>query len=166
MIKSSNSQGEHFRSISTLTPHLWNHLTSSIVNPRAHFNLPLVLPAPTPLSMPSFSTLRPPQSAFDYLVHRPTSIERSMLLPMPESIEIQRPNSPNDQTRQIRFYNDRVDFRGDVIFKPVRAKSKTIFFLTLKFSFFVFRLSNSLGISLHSSRRSSIRIDNSMGKSK
>ena len=29
----------------------------------------------------------------------------------------------NDQTRQIRYYHDRIDFRGDILLKPPGAKS-------------------------------------------
>ena len=33
-------------------------------------------------------------------------------------------NSPtNDNTRQIRYYHDRIDFRGDILMKPPGAKS-------------------------------------------
>jgi hypothetical protein len=30
----------------------------------------------------------------------------------------------NDNTRQIRYYHDRIDFRGDILMKPPAAKSK------------------------------------------
>lgn len=32
----------------------------------------------------------------------------------------------NDTTRQIRYYHDRIDFRGDILYKPPAAKSKTM----------------------------------------
>lgn len=104
-------------------------------------------------------------TSFHLLIYSVPQLHPSMLLPMPESIEIQRPsneeeeidieenNHPEpsihspmslatptvsqtaqsnernstineDQTRQIRFYHDRVDFRGDIIYKPAAAKSK------------------------------------------
>ena len=105
-------------------------------DPRTHLNVPLVLPAPAPLSMPPpYSGVRHP-SAFHFLLNPSAGVapsERSMLLPMPESIEVPRPKrtvelESDDQTRQIRFFHDRVDFRGDVIYKPARAKSKLFSF--------------------------------------
>ena len=33
----------------------------------------------------------------------------------------------NDNTRQIRYYHDRIDFRGDILMKPPAAKSKKDF---------------------------------------
>ena len=33
----------------------------------------------------------------------------------------------NDQTRQIRYYHDRIDFRGDILLKPPGAKSMPSF---------------------------------------
>ena len=32
-------------------------------------------------------------------------------------------NLANDSTRQIRYYHDRIDFRGDILMKPPAAKS-------------------------------------------
>jgi hypothetical protein len=33
-------------------------------------------------------------------------------------------NLANDSSRQIRYYHDRIDFRGDILMKPPAAKSK------------------------------------------
>jgi hypothetical protein len=33
-------------------------------------------------------------------------------------------NLANDNSRQIRYYHDRIDFRGDILMKPPAAKSK------------------------------------------
>lgn len=33
----------------------------------------------------------------------------------------------NDNTRQIRYYHDRIDFRGDILMKPPAAKSMNLF---------------------------------------
>jgi len=41
----------------------------------------------------------------------------------------------NDNTRQIRYYHDRIDFRGDILMKPPAAKSMFLFFFILKIFF-------------------------------
>jgi hypothetical protein len=40
-------------------------------------------------------------------------------------------NLANDNTRQIRYYHDRIDFRGDILMKPPAAKSIVLFFFCL-----------------------------------
>jgi hypothetical protein len=35
-------------------------------------------------------------------------------------------NTSNDNSRQIRYYHDRIDFRGDILFKPPAAKSNFV----------------------------------------
>jgi hypothetical protein len=39
-----------------------------------------------------------------------------------EDLEVN--NLANDNTRQIRYYHDRIDFRGDILMKPPAAKSQ------------------------------------------
>lgn len=38
--------------------------------------------------------------------------------------DLDRDSLANDSTRQIRYYHDRIDFRGDILMKPPAAKSK------------------------------------------
>ncbi len=38
--------------------------------------------------------------------------------------DLEANNLANDNTRQIRYYHDRIDFRGDILMKPPAAKSK------------------------------------------
>ena len=46
-------------------------------------------------------------------------------------------NGLGDTSRQIRYYNDRIDFRGDILLKPPAAKSKRpIVVLTTAMLFF------------------------------
>ncbi len=42
-----------------------------------------------------------------------------------EIIPISR--NSNDNTRQIRYYHDRIDFRGEILMKPPGAKSRNLF---------------------------------------
>jgi len=44
----------------------------------------------------------------------------------------------NDNTRQIRYYHDRIDFRGDILMKPPAAKSRLNFIIKFLLIIFVF----------------------------
>ena len=44
-----------------------------------------------------------------------------------DAINTGEPLDTHDVTRQIRYYHDRIDFRGDILIKPPGAKSKSPF---------------------------------------
>lgn len=46
----------------------------------------------------------------------------------------------NDNTRQIRYYHDRIDFRGDILMKPPAAKSKNDFSIDVFLANQIYRL--------------------------
>jgi hypothetical protein len=43
----------------------------------------------------------------------------------------------NDNTRQIRYYHDRIDFRGDILMKPPAAKSRFVLLKIFISNFFI-----------------------------
>jgi hypothetical protein len=45
--------------------------------------------------------------------------------------DLTRNNLANDNTRQIRYYHDRIDFRGDILMKPPAAKSMFLSFVNV-----------------------------------
>jgi hypothetical protein len=53
-------------------------------------------------------------------------IYSTMTSTSPDTVDTSPNNDVADQTRQIRYYHDRVDFRGDILLKPAGAKSMNI----------------------------------------
>ena len=51
-----------------------------------------------------------------------------------------RSNDGTDQTRQIRYYHDRIDFRGDILLKPPAAKSSALLCCSLAADLFLLLL--------------------------
>jgi hypothetical protein len=55
-------------------------------------------------------------------------IEQHKPIPTPNSEVFSRAKrQSNDPARQIRYYQDRIDFHGDILMKPQAAKSKILF---------------------------------------
>ena len=50
--------------------------------------------------------------------------------------DLDRNSLTNDNTRQIRYYHDRIDFRGDILMKPPAAKSIYFFPFISNFYFY------------------------------
>jgi hypothetical protein len=64
--------------------------------------------------------------------------------------DLTRNNLANDNTRQIRYYHDRIDFRGDILMKPPAAKSMFLSFVNVDFfKLIYFRLSYFMGIFIY-----------------
>jgi hypothetical protein len=58
-------------------------------------------------------------------------------VPLYSRIKQQAKDAGNDNTRQIRYYHDRIDFHGDILMKPKAAKSEILIFLLLSKLFYL-----------------------------